>query len=91
VYPLNLNSSETIEFLANRRLKIPPDAKYIYHVRRFEVDQKLIEQDIWLCELDLQAKVSYIAFGDEDLHQILHSLELSVSDLLPPYRCDYPI
>lgn len=91
VYPLDLNREATREFLRNQGQAIPLPIVHTYHLRRFEVARALIEQDASIGEPDLQGKLNYFAYGDDDLLLKLDRLGVRLEDLAMPYKSNYPI
>jgi hypothetical protein len=91
VYPLDLASPMTRQFLRNHGFSIFPAAGRAYHVRIFEVDKKLIEADAHLGEPELLNARSLFAFDDESLIEQLDQIDVPVERLEPPFKCDYPI
>jgi hypothetical protein len=91
VYPLDLSSSMTREFLRNRGVQVFPASGRAYHVRSFEVDRKLIEADASVSERELCNQTSALAFSDDELEKELYTLGIQVDALELPYKSDYPI
>jgi len=91
VYPLDLTSDHSLEFLRNHDQPIPLPGVLTCHIRSFEVDRELVERDVWLCEQDLQNAVSHFAFGDEHLVEVLKQLGVDIEQLQPTWKSDYPI
>ncbi|UFZ08660.1 hypothetical protein LQG66_03515 [Bradyrhizobium ontarionense] len=91
VYPLDMASDHSRRFLENHRQPIPLPNVLTCHIRHFEVDRGLVEQDVWLSERDLQNSTSYFTFGDEDLVKALKRLGVEIEQLEPHWKTDYPI
>lgn len=91
VYPLDLDQETARQFLRAQGQVVPLPTVQTYHVRRFEVDRSLIEQDAWIAEPDLQNKTSEFAYGDDDLLLKLEALGVRLEDLVLPYKSNYPI
>ena len=91
VYPLDLSSHLTVDFLRNHGLAAPFAGTTAYRIRTFEVPKSLIEADIWIAEPDMENKHSYFAFGEQQLRETLRALDIPFGCLDLPYRSDYPI
>jgi hypothetical protein len=92
VYPLDLNLQATREFLRSQGQAIPLPTTPAYHIRRFEVERSLVEQeDTWLAERDLKNKASIFAYGDDDLVVKLGRLGVRLEELELPANSSYPI
>jgi hypothetical protein len=91
VYPLDLNRETTREFLRNQGQAVPLSSVHVYHLRRFEVERSLIEQDVWIAEPDLKNKTSMLAYGDDDLMLKLKHQGVLLEELVLPDRSNCPI
>ena len=91
VYPLDLSAPMTRRFLRNNGFEIFPDSGCAYHVRTFEVDRLLIEDDRSIGEPDLLNPKSLFAFDDDQLAEKLNQLNVPLERLELPYKSDYPI
>jgi hypothetical protein len=91
IYPLDLSRPLTIEFLSNRGIAVLPGAGPAYHVRAFEVDRTLIEQDLSIGETEMTNNRSYVVLGDDDLVAKLDELGVAVEQLDLPFKSNYPI
>jgi hypothetical protein len=91
VYPLDLSSAATRQFLQSRGLEIFPAAGHAYHLRVFEVRRALLATDASVSEKDLSNKRSMFVFTDEDLPKQIEALGISIESLDLPSESDYPI
>ena len=80
-YPLDLSRPTTREFLRNQGLGIFPPSGRAYHVRTFEVDRQLIEDDVSIGETELINASSQFAFDDEGLIDTLERMGMPVERL----------
>jgi hypothetical protein len=91
VYPLDLSSPRTAEFLRNEGIIASSSTQPVCHIRYFEVDKDLIERDLSIGENELVKGRSLFAFGAVDLAAKLKSLGVELEELERPFRSDYPI
>ena len=91
VYPLNIAIDTVRQFLRNKGQAIPLPNVQVYRIRRFEVDRRLIDEDVSIAEPDLKKAVDYFAYGDEDLVSKLQQAGIQLDQLNNPSTADYPI
>jgi hypothetical protein len=91
VYLLDPSKPTTAEFLRREGLAVLPSVGRSYHIRRFEVERRLIEEDACIAEAEMTEKESLLAFGDDDLRMKLARLGVGVEQLDLPHKSDYPI
>ena len=91
VYPLDLSTSTSRQFVRNCGIEIVPESGIAYHIRKFSVDRKLITNDIWFGESELYDQVSKIAFSEEELVRVLGEFGVALGSLDIPANNDYPI
>ena len=92
VYPLDLSDPLSVQLLRNRGFSIVRAmAVPVFHIRAFEVDRRLIDQDACIAEPEMTNKRSYFAFGDSELETRLGELGLRIDQLDLPFKVDYPI
>jgi len=91
VYPLDLNKPTTREFLRTQGIDIFPPTGRGYRIRTFEVQRRLIEEDVSIGESDLENTSSKVVFDDEGLLRALEAQGVDVESLELPGSSDYPI
>jgi hypothetical protein len=92
VYPLDASRPLTVELLRNQGIPVERAMHGpAFHVRVFEVDRRLIEQDACFAERELMNSRSYFAFGDGDLATKLRDVGLRVDQLDLPFKSGYPL
>lgn len=91
VYPLDLSSENTRQFLRNIGIDLLPKSGRVYHLRAFEVDSTIDTNSVSIGETDLLHKRSSIAFNDDDLCEQLKTFGSLVEHLEPHYKSHYPI
>src|SRR5688500_16071374 len=72
VYPLDLNKPTTREFLRTQGIDIFPPGRG-YRIRTFEVQRRLIEEDVSIGESELENTSSKVVFDDEGLLRALEA------------------
>jgi len=91
VYPLDLTRETTRELIRNHAQELPAPEVRVYRIRCFEVDRALIEQDTSIGESNLERKLSFFAYGEDELAKRLELLGIGLPQLAPIYQTDYPI
>lgn len=61
---LDLSAKMSREFLCNHGVEVFRESSTAYDVRGFAVDRKLIQDDVWIGEPELQDKVSRVVFSE---------------------------
>lgn len=91
VYPLDLSSHLTQEFLRNNGIEIFPLSGRAYRIRTFEVQRQLIEADVSIGESQLENTTSQIVFNEDNLLRALEAIGVAIESLELPSKIDYPI
>jgi hypothetical protein len=91
VYPLDPARSGTEVTLKLFNAFPPTDTGPIYRVRRFEVDEQLIQAEVWIADEDVYLKDDLIVFGDDNLFSRLAEFGVGPDDLELPATVDYPL
>lgn len=91
VYPLDITRETTRELLRNNEQAVPLPAIHAYRIRWFETHRSFIEQEISISEPELMNCGQSFAFGDDGLQENLEKLGVSIDDLMPIHKSDYPI
>jgi hypothetical protein len=91
VYPLDPAKASTEHALRKFDKEDWLGLSPIYRIRFFEVEEKLIEADVWIGEEHLHMKSDLITLGDESLFEHLSRLGVGPDDLGLPETTDYPI
>ncbi|WP_137940490.1 hypothetical protein [Chitinivorax sp. B] len=91
VYPLDLSNMSVREMLSRKSFHVPDGSDPIYRIRIFEVRNKLIDLDEYICEKDIVNRRDLIIVGNESLFSTLNELSVNLEDVGLPYKCDYPL
>jgi hypothetical protein len=91
VYRLDPSRPTTAEFLRREGVAMLPSVDHAYHIRRFEVERRFIEEDLSVAEPEMVAKESLLAIGDDDLQAKLARFGIGVEQLDLPHKSNYPI
>ncbi len=91
VYPLDLSTKRSREFVFNHGIEIVPKLGTAYHIRRFSVNRELLENDVWIGESELQDKASTIAFSEAELFKVIDEYGVVLGALDIPANSEYPI
>lgn len=91
VHPIDLEKRASREFLRSEGVKGFAKSRRAYHIRTFEVNRKLLEDDASIGETDLENQTSAIVFGDDALLLELNRIGVAIERLELPCKSDYPV